>query len=1307
VKRMLIAELCAVAFLVLAVVGIVLPSFLRRTRAKQDLGEAARELQAAPSALIKQLGDPATRLAAARELGRLKDRQAAEFIPYCLTDEDPEVRRTCVWALGEIAEPKASPHIRWRLSDRDLRVRVAAAEALAKVPDAEGIKELVGLLRDPEPEMRGAVKQALLKIGAPALGDLDAAVEGAGMDVRPALVELVAAIGGPDTVQPLLKLLASTDAAAPRERRDSQANEAVRKAVVAALGAAGPPAAEALGQQLTSPRCSLEQKQAIAEAFKLLGTPAIEPVARHVLAWKIFPRQEELRLWTSVLEAIGKGDPRAVAALQRAREQLEAPSVISGTGVPPVVPRIMEVSFPTPYSPTESPPVPKGLPPTGQVKLWLRDALVRTGKDGKASSHALELNLLRLRGEWLPDFWGKGVGYNQGDHEGRIVRHEGAGGRTLLDLEVAVADDNWVPGGFGRFRVAPNEAGGGSYDGSFNGRAVKGEVGVEPQEWPEAAFAPWSIESGEHPRLLFHRRQLAAMRQRAQTELGRAIVAALRAKVAEDEQTLDHAIGWALLGLLLDDPAYSRQAIPVLRHGMKTFTIGHQHDSARKMLPVALAYDLAYPAMTEAEIKEFNDYVVKEGQALGRFGLGNNCLSANSNWCAISFGPAVMITLAGLREKGPFDLAPPKEQPPVAVIAPDPVGGASVPRDDGAPIAEFKDGELLRDWLVVGPVEPRGAETPRLQDAPREGAAIEWQGKTLKFARLPESAIHKTPPFLKLPGVIRFADAPAGSRFFLYCLLKIAKEQGAQIHIPVGEDASASLLINGRRFGDGDVVALQPGVHRLLLEVAGPAVSPFLTAADHGQRLGLWERYQWQKRRWEALKAQHEKTGEAPQVPLGLATSSRYVGLWFTHAIGEHAWKTEPEGYTMISLDMVLPAAACYPVVTGRPLVCGTGLPWALPLQLMRTTASGGGGYSGSDAPFSVRHLCYATHLSRPELQPALLWEFRRRLLTPLPLREGAGGGSEPGQKPHPHPALSLEGRGVRADGLAALSCQELAFALAFFPLDVKPRPPEEVMPKVIADRRKGAFLFRNHYTDCVGGASAPRESGDIVATMFYRSERPYGGTYFHPQAGSFRISGLGTAWANGIIGNKRQWDYADECVLHLEGSNGDGLGKVLYFECQPDGSGVVAADMSDVYNRNTKLGVTAERHFAVDYSGASGAPALFAIVDRVKGEGKKSWRLHTEGKLLSVSGSSFTIEGRTGGTLQGRFISPAGVHVVASGGTLSVITEAPEADFLVVMTIQKGAAPEIKAEGTELDAKVTIGGQAMRFENGKLVFSR
>jgi hypothetical protein len=399
-------------------------------------------------------------------------------------------------------------------------------------------------------------------------------------------------------------------------------------------------------------------------------------------------------------------------------------------------------------------------------------------------------------------------------------------------------------------------------------------------------------------------------------------------------------------------------------------------------------------------------------------------------------------------------------------------------------------------------------------------------------------------------------------------------------------------------------------------------------------------------------------------VPLGLTTSSRYVNLWFTHAIGDHAWKTEPEGYTMISLDMVLPAASAFPTVTGRPLVCGSGLPWVMPLQLMRTCASGGGGYSGSDAPFSVRHLCYATHLSRPELQPALVWEFNRRLLP---------------------------------DKLSTLSCQELAFALTFFPFDVKPRPPEEVMPKVMADRRKGAFLFRNAF----------RDADDILATMFYRAERPYGGTYFHPQAGSFRISGLGTAWANGIVGNKRMWDYADEVALHIEGSNGDGLGKVTYFECKPDGSGVVGGDMSDVYNRNTKLGVSAERHFAVDYSGASGAPALFAIVDRVKGGGKKSWRLHTEGPGLAANGASFTIRGRAGGTLQGRFVSPASLHVVASGGTLSAITEAPEADFLVVMTLQKGPAPEIKAEGTGLDAKVTTGGQVVRFENGKLVLAR
>ncbi len=578
-------------------------------------GDAARDLPASPSALIKQLGDPATRLAAARELGRLKDREAADFIPYCLTDNDPEVRRACVWALGEIADPKASPHIRWRLSDHDLSVRLAAAQALANVPDAEGIKELVGLLRDPEAEMREAVKKALLKTGPPALGDLDAAVDARGMDARPALTELVAAIGGPQAVPTLVKLLDTTDPAS-RERRDAKLDDAVRRAAIAALAKLGAPAAEALGRQLSGPRCSLGHRKALAEAFKLLGKPAIGPVAKHVLAWKVFPHDEELRLWTGVLETIGVGDAEAEAALQRAREQFSAAvggtgvsgTGVSGTGGPPVTTnlaelRILDVPDLTPYSAVELPPTATELPKNGQVKLLLRNALVGGKLSRDLPGHTLELNLLRHRGQWQKDLWGKATTYNQGGHEGEILKCQEAG-KTSLSIQVAINDDNWVQGGFGRYEVefTKMERGyGGSYRGLFNGHDVKGEAAVQLQEWPESAFAPWSVEPGEHPRLLFRKSQLPKMRRRAQTELGRAIVRALRAKIAEDEQDIDHAIGWGLLGLLLDDPAYSRQAIPVLRHGMKAFTIGHQHDSARKMLPVALAYDLAYPAMTEAE----------------------------------------------------------------------------------------------------------------------------------------------------------------------------------------------------------------------------------------------------------------------------------------------------------------------------------------------------------------------------------------------------------------------------------------------------------------------------------------------------------------------------------------------------------------------------------------------------------------------------------------------------------------------------------------------------------------------------------
>ena len=1267
--KRVVAEISALVFVTLAVAAIVVSWYSRRARTNPRLGQPGAAGKPAPSALVKQLAERATRVAAARELGRRRDAGAVEYLPVYLNDEDPEVRLACVQALAEIGDPRAAMHLRWRLADADRRVRLAAVEAVGKVPDDQAAKELVALLRDSDAGLRAAAKRALLAIGAPALEPIEAAAGARGPDTRLALIELLGAIGGAEVAPALVKLLATTDPTA--RRRAAGPNDEVRQAAIAALVAVGEPAVAPLDRAIVRRPASLHQKRAAAEVFRRLGKPAIAPIAKHVLAWKTFPRPDELALWVQVLQAIGAGDPQARRALDRAREQLdrgalaailrgeapEAPATPPGAQPPP------------PLSPVELPPAPSDVPDTGLVRLVLHRALVRLDQPPERARRDLELELTRHEGTWRRPVLGKSVTYNQGNHEGILATHAD-GAKPRLRVEMVIEDDPWgTRGGFGAYDIELSKADGrvgGSYRGRFNGREVSGAVSASFQQWPPSAFQELDLRSGEHPRLLFRRSQLPRLRRRARTRLGRAIVRQLLARINDDRQTVDHAIAWGLLSLLLDDPQYGRQAVPLIREGIDAGGGGHIHDSARRMLPVALAYDLAYGRMTPDERKTLNGYVVRQGAALGARGLGNNCLSANSNWSAISFGPAVVACLAGLKERAPFELRPPTEHQPVVPIPADP---RPLPRR-GVPAVTLADGELLRDWLLAGPFEGGGNEHPLAglggceAARPQAGTAVSWRGRTLRFAKLPATACRKVPPFLRMPGEIRLHGAKPDSRSYLYCLLRVEREQGARVacsHRAGGRPAS--LWINGRRFADHDLVAFAPGTHRLLLEAVGGLASPWLSLVDAGLQQGLWERYRRKRQRWEARKALHQRTGESQSVAVGLDVSTRLVGRWFRHAIGDHAWKTEPEGYHGMSLSMVLPAAAVYPTVTGRQLVYGTGLPWVVPLELFRTCASGGGGYSAGGVGLSSGHLCYAMHLAPPELQPALVWEFNRRFLP---------------------------------DKLDALSCQEMLFAFVHYPLHVAPRHPDEVMPRVIADRRKGAFLFRNRYKD----------DDDFVAHVFFRAEQTNGPAYFHPQAGSFRISGLGTAWAVGLGGDKRNWQYAQENVVTIEGNNGSGNGSVVSFSHKANGSGVVAADLSDVYSRRSARKVQASRHVAVDYSGTSGAPALVAVVDRIRGGGTKSWLLHTGGGAIHVAGNTFTIRGKRGGTLTGRFLAPADVRLSAEGSTLKGVTEAETTDYFVVMTIQRDSPPAFVVEGDALAATVRIGQQAIRFDGRTLALS-
>jgi hypothetical protein len=159
-------------------------------------------------------------------------------------------------------------------------------------------------------------------------------------------------------------------------------------------------------------------------------------------------------------------------------------------------------------------------------------------------------------------------------------------------------------------------------------------------------------------------------------------------------------------------------------------------------------------------------------------------------------------------------------------------------------------------------------------------------------------------------------------------------------------------------------------------------------------------------------------------------------------------------------------------------------------------------------------------------------------------------------------------------------------------------------------------------------------------------------------------------------------------------------------------------------------LGIRAKRAMAVDYSGTCGAPCLLVLVDRVRGGKSKVWTWNL-GDLagpkgnkaavatkVSISGNAFTIA-KGSGTLRGTFVAPATARITQE--TKEVVMEKAAAprripsifaqggdDFFLVATVQdvSSPAPQVKVEGTGLDAKVTVGGQTIRFDGQKIVLA-
>ncbi len=211
------------------------------------------------------------------------------------------------------------------------------------------------------------------------------------------------------------------------------------------------------------------------------------------------------------------------------------------------------------------------------------------------------------------------------------------------------------------------------------------------------------------------------------------------------------------------------------------------------------------------------------------------------------------------------------------------------------------------------------------------------------------------------------------------------------------------------------------------------------------------------------------------------------------------------------------------------------------------------------------------------------------------------------------------------------------AYAFVNWPFGVAPKNPADVLPRAAEDRRKGYFVLRNGWKD----------GDDVVVTAHLGTEAeggaaPIGG-------GPVKVWGLG---------------------LRLDFPGGFGRATTVHFQSKPDGSAVLSAAPAPGAKDVTSL--------AVDYGGASGAPALVAMVGP------------TAGKLVyrdGVPGREVRPQDRTGpGGASAKF------SVIAAG----------ERTFYV-LTLQKGKAPEARAEGD----RVVVGGQTLSFDGEKIVLGK
>ncbi|MEA5510798.1 hypothetical protein VB715_13575 [Crocosphaera sp. UHCC 0190] len=405
--------------------------------------------------------------------------------------------------------------------------------------------------------------------------------------------------------------------------------------------------------------------------------------------------------------------------------------------------------------------------------------------------------------------------------------------------------------------------------------------------------------------------------------------------------------------------------------------------------------------------------------------------------------------------------------------------------------------------------------------------------------------------------------------------------------------------------------------------------------------------------------------------------AERNLKRYFTIAIGDHGLGSEGDHYTTEPLVLtVFPFLQAYGNVMGKDLVTGSHAQWILPHYVMRMVADN-------------KQLNVATYGRHRYYAGGSLFALGLGII-PDEFLPGIKGIFE----------QYLGDQGNQTFGMD--SPYQAPFVLAYYNQknQEQSQNPIALFERVFLDQQKGFYNFRNQWQD----------QNDFVANI-YLKKQSIGGSWSFPDVGSFRILGLGEQWA--IAGNS-EGKWQEENVVFMPNSSPWNSSKPIFFTSNPDGSGIVSLQTNTIWRKNSKpsVGISGLRSFAVDYSGKSGVPGLFIIVDQFTGSilaeefKEKIWVMHTKGNV-KINANTFTIQGKNGSTMQGTFIAPSQVKITyqptETGGKI-MATAGNE--FFIIMTVQKGKSPPLMVTGSGMTAKIKLGKQTISFDQDRIKLS-